>query len=62
VKIEVAHRIKEEMNVVHKINEGRPTGLVISCVGNSLRNVLLMERAKERWKGREGEVEDLTTA
>jgi hypothetical protein len=61
VKIEVVRRIKEEMNVLHKINEGRPTGLVTYCVGNSLRNILLLEREKERWKGREDEVEDLNS-
>jgi hypothetical protein len=32
---EVLHRVKEERNIVHTIEEERLTGLVTSCVGTA---------------------------
>jgi hypothetical protein len=32
---EVLHRVSEEMSMLHTIKEGRPTGLVTSCVGTA---------------------------
>jgi hypothetical protein len=54
VKSEVVRRMKEEINVLHKIKRRKAIGIVTFCVGNAFRNILLMERAK----GREDEEED----
>jgi hypothetical protein len=41
---EALHRVKDEKNIVHTINKGRPTGLVTSFVGTAFYNTLLLER------------------
>jgi len=42
----VLHRVKEERNIVHTIKRGRLSGLVISCVGTALWNMLLKENKR----------------
>jgi hypothetical protein len=38
----VLRRVREERNMIHTAKKGRPTGLVISCVGTAFWNTLLI--------------------
>ena len=41
---EVLHRVREEMNILHAIKEGKLPVLVISNVGTAFCSTLLKER------------------
>jgi len=41
---DILDTVEEEMNILHKINEGRVTGFVTPCVRTALKSTLLKDR------------------